>query len=167
MPHQQVAQALAQYQSMGFAVSAPSFETSSQDYGACFFYLNEQLVRLRVGKVTPIKIGCFITLWYRNPQGTLTAYAQTDPFSHLVVLVGSTSQHGQWIFPKKTLIEKKIIASDHSPGKAAFRLYPNWEPALNPQAIRTQSWQRNYFIETTNKAQVSLQQMQAMFLPVA
>lgn len=46
----------------GFKCTAPVMESESAEYGASSFELNGYSIRFRVAKITPIKIGQFVTL---------------------------------------------------------------------------------------------------------
>ncbi|MEG2603136.1 MAG: MepB family protein, partial [Carnobacterium sp.] len=37
--------------------------------------------------------------------------------------------------------------------KRGFRVYPLWDQPDNPQAIQTQKWQLNYFLDLTQGSQ--------------
>lgn len=55
------------------------------------------------------------------------------------------------------LAQQNIIANGAKKGKMAMRMYPTWEQKINQTAIKTQSWQLNYFIDLTdNIDEVSL-----------
>ena len=41
-------------------------ELESQEYSACNFQLDRQDVKFRLAKITPTKIGQFVTIWKRN-----------------------------------------------------------------------------------------------------
>jgi hypothetical protein len=44
-------------------------ERESLEYAACSFKLNSMSVKFRVAKITPTKIGQFVTLWKRVSKG--------------------------------------------------------------------------------------------------
>ena len=43
-------------------------DVESQDYGACTFEVNKKIIKFRVAKVTPKKIGQFVTFWKRSSR---------------------------------------------------------------------------------------------------
>ncbi len=49
-------------------------------------------------------------------------------------------------FSQTILVEKGIV-SDKKEGKRAIRVYPKWDVAEIKQAIKTQKWQLDYFLE--------------------
>ena len=56
---------------------------------------------------------------------------------------------GQFVFPKKILYEKGVLAGEISKGKRAIRVYPIWDIPTSRQARNTQAWQLDYFFELT------------------
>lgn len=122
-------------------------ETESQDYGACTFQLNSKIVKFRIAKITPTKIGQFVTFWKRIGTGPIMPYDTHDPFDLLVVSVSSAENFGQFVFTKSVLLQKGILSKDGKNGKRAFRVYPPWDITDNAQAQKTQVWQLLYFVE--------------------
>jgi len=45
----------------------------SVEYEACIFRLNDFFVRFGVSKITPTKIGQFVTLWKRTDNGRINS----------------------------------------------------------------------------------------------
>ena len=122
-------------------------ETESQEYGACVFEMNQRRIKFRVGKITPTKIGLFVTFWKRMGNGVIQPHELSDPFDFFVVSVRNKERFGQFVFPKKILLEKGIIAQGCKGGKRAMRIYPPWDITENHQAKNTQAWQLIYFFE--------------------
>lgn len=124
-------------------------EDESADYGASEFTIMNRMIKFRVGKITPTKVGQFVTFWKRIGKGQIAPYELTDSFDVLVVSVRHKSYLGQFIFPKNVLCEKGIVSSSGKEGKRAMRIYPPWDKADNSQAKKTQAWQLPYFIQFT------------------
>lgn len=122
-------------------------ETESQEYGACTFEINGKIIKFRVAKITPTKIGQFVTFWKRIGDGPITPYDINDSFDLLVVSVRDIKNFGQFVFPKNVLWQKGLISKDGIGGKRAMRVYPPWDLADNQQAKKTQAWQLLYFVE--------------------
>lgn len=122
-------------------------EDESREYGACDFLLNQRSVKFRVGKITPTKIGQFVTLWKRIGSGPIQPFDISDPFDLYVVNVRTSSHFGQFVFPKDVLREKGVLSDNGKGGKLAMRVYPPWDRAENSQAKKTQAWQLLYFFE--------------------
>lgn len=122
-------------------------DNESQNYNACKFELNNLKIIFRKAKITPTKIGQFVTLWKRKGKNPIEPFSVSDDFNFVIIYVKSQNKVGQFVFPKSILIEKGYISSDKKGGKRGFRVYPIWENAVNKQSIITQKWQLNYFIE--------------------
>lgn len=120
-------------------------ESESKEYDASQFQLNGFHVLSRNAKITPKKIGQFVTFWKRNGDGPIEPFEENDLIDFYVVNVQREEEIGQFVFPKSTLIEKGIISTKKKEGKRAFRVYPNWDTVKSKQAERTQKWQLNYF----------------------
>lgn len=117
------------------------------EYGASEFTINDRFVKFRVGKVTPTKIGQFVTFWKRIGKGPILPYDLIDSFDFLVISARSENHFGQFIFPKTVLYEKGMISGSEKEGKRAMRIYPPWDKTDNSQAKKTQAWQLQYFIK--------------------
>jgi len=122
-------------------------ETESQEYGACTFEMNNKTIKFRVAKITPTKIGQFVTFWKRIGSGPIMPYDLNDVFDLLVVSVRNAQHFGQFVFPKDVLQQKGLVSKDEKDGKRAMRVYPPWDIADNSQAKKTQAWQLLYFFE--------------------
>lgn len=140
------AQKLA-YEPNGLICSAIIPEVESQEYGACTFEMNNRIIKFRVAKITPTKIGQFVTLWKRIGSGPIMPYDMADPVDLFVVSVRSGHHFGQFVFPKDVLYHKGFVSKDGKGGKRAMRVYPPWDVPDNRQAQKTQSWQLHYFVE--------------------
>lgn len=99
----------------------------------------------RRARITPKKVGQFVTFWKRNDNGIIEPFKDSDLIDFFVVNVQSENNIGQFVFPKSVLIHQNIISTDKKEGKRAFRVYPDWDTPKNKQAERTQKWQLNYF----------------------
>ncbi|WP_371924101.1 MepB family protein [Aquimarina sp. Aq107] len=126
-------------------------ETESQEYCACRFTLNGQNVLSRTAKVTPKKVGQFVTFWKRKENGPIEPYHESDEIDFYIVNVSKENKLGQFVFPKPLLIKKGIVSTEIKEGKRAFRVYPKWDITKSKQAQRTQKWQLNYFYEINDK----------------
>ena len=140
------AQTLA-YEPSGLICQKLSKESESREYGACTFEMNNQRIKFRVGKITPTKIGLFVTLWKRIGCGPIQPHDMADPVDLFVVSVRTTEHFGQFVFPKAILFEEGIVSKEGKGGKRAMRVYPPWDVPDNRQAKKTQAWQSIYFFE--------------------
>ena len=121
------------------------FEKESKDYNAAQFRVNNHRILFRTAKITPKKIGQFVTLWKRSNNGPIQPFDMTDPFDFIVVEIISDRGKGYFIFPKNILCEKAIFSTNNKEGKRAMRVYAPWDKTDNAQAKKTQAWQIKYF----------------------
>jgi hypothetical protein len=135
------------YLPCGYACSAFRAEKESSDYGAAAFCLNNRSVAFRAAHITPAKTGQFVTLWKRNSAGITQPHHESDGIDLAVISARKEQLFGQFVFPKDALIKYGILSTSKKEGKRGFRIYPPWDKAENPQAIRTQQWQAQFFLE--------------------
>jgi len=152
------------YEPSGLVIENVVKEAESEDYGAFDFEMNNQRIEFRVGKITPTKIGQFVTIWKRMGTGPILPYDIADPFDLFVVSVRDKECFGQFVFPKSVLCEKGIISKEGKGGKRAIRLYPPWNKTDNRQAKNTQAWQLTYFFEIPLDASVNISNVQKLFI---
>ena len=129
----------------------------SADYGACSFKLNGKTIQYRTSKITPTKIGQFVTIWKRNNEGITEPFNITDNFDLIIITSKSGNNFGQFVFPKSVLADNGIITKNGKEGKRGIRVYPPWDITTNKQAIKTQSWQIKYFFTIKNDNSADLQ----------
>jgi len=139
-------------------------EAESAEYGACTFEMNNRRIALRVGKITPTKVGQFVTLWKRIGKGPIMPYDMSDSIDLFVVTVRSNNHFGQFVFPKSVLYAKGVVSKDGKGGKRAMRIYPAWDVTDNPQAKRTQAWQLNYFFEIKPDQPIASSILEKLFI---
>lgn len=152
------------YNPSGFTIENFSIEAESQEYSAYKFSLNNLKIRFRVAKITPKKVGQFVTLWKRIGSGSIQPFDIEDLFDLVVISVRTSEHFGQFVFPKKVLHEKGIISKGTQEGKRAIRVYPPWDITVNKQAIKTQKWQLPYFFEIPSFREVDISLIQKLFL---
>ena len=144
------------YDHCSFLISDLTIESESKEYKACKFKLNELKIICRYAKITPKKIGQFVTFWRRNTNGQTEPYHEVDKFDFFVINVTKENRIGQFVIPKSALIKYKIISSVQKDGKRGFRVYPSWDTPNNNQAEKTQEWQLKYFIEFESKTDLKI-----------
>lgn len=135
------------YERCALKLSDYHLETESKAYDACHFQLNGRKIISRSAKITPKKVGQFVTFWKRNANGITQPFEENDMFDFYMVTVRTEKEFGQFVFPKSVLIKKGIVSTNAKEGKRAFRVYPKWDIAKSKQAERTRKWQLNYFYE--------------------
>jgi hypothetical protein len=126
----------------------------SMEYCACTFEINALKVLYREAKITPTKIGQFVTIWKRNSAGITEPFNVEDDIDLVVIGCRKAEKFGQFVFPKAILGEKKIFTKNNIEGKRGIRVYPPWDVAENKQAKQTQAWQLEYFLEMNDKIDV-------------
>ena len=135
------------YEPSGLICDKITVEKESKEYGACTFTINDKNIVFRVAKITPTKIGQFLTLWKRIDNSPIMPFDITDPIDLFVVNVRKDGLLGQFVFPKNVLVEKGFVSINGIGGKRAMRVYPPWEATESVQAKKTQAWQLMYFLE--------------------
>ena len=138
-------------------------EAESQQYGASVFEMNNKLIKFRVGKITPTKIGQFVTLWKRIGDGDTMPHDLSDPVDFFVVSVRNGELLGQFVFPKLILFEKGIVSKEGKGGKRGIRIYPPWDITDSKQARGTQAWQLKYFFEIKSNTAIDASIIKKLF----
>jgi hypothetical protein len=152
------------YNQHGFVCTHPLAELESTEYRACTFKINNKSVRYREAKITPTKIGQFVTLWKRIEKGPIQPFDILDDIDMVIISVRDKEHLGQFIFPKSILIEKGILTSKNKEGKRALRVYPPWDKTDSKQAQKTQQWQLNYFLEISSIESFDSIRMKSLFM---
>jgi len=134
------------YEENNFEFSNLTAEKESAEYSAYDLKINGLTIKFRTSKITPTKTGQFVTLWKRIENGPIAPFESSDEIDFVIVSSRNENHFGQFIFPKSVLIKKGIF-TDKKEGKRAIRVYPPWDVANNKQALKTQEWQLDYFID--------------------
>ncbi len=129
--------------------SSVIYDEFSEDYEGLLLELEGRIYRSRLAKKTPKKSGYFVAFWEKDSQGINQPYSFDNYPEKLIVTVLDGDFRGQFIIPRKVLLDKKILKGINSKGKMAMRFYPSWENSLNKTAKTTQEWQCQYFIDTS------------------
>ncbi|MBD7908507.1 MepB family protein [Sporosarcina gallistercoris] len=151
------------YQPNHFTINDVQEERQNSEYGAGTFQLGAKSVRFRVAKITPAKKGQFVALWEKDE------FNRNQPFPYdtspdLVVINTFTEHHfGQFIFPKTILASRNILTTTSTNGKMAFRVYPSWDKPTSPQAIATQKWQLDYFVDLSDASDASSHELLSLY----
>ncbi|MER5547579.1 MepB family protein [Streptomyces sp. NPDC002586] len=153
------------YDPCGFACSQPVPEPESAEYAAHRFTLDGLPVRFRVAKTTPTKVGQFVTVWQRSPEGPIRPFDADDGVDLVVISSRDNDRFGQFVFSREVLCERGIMSRNGSAGKRGFRVYPPWVTTTNRQAHSTQAWQANYFLHLGEDARADLTRAHALYHP--
>ncbi|PIZ03922.1 MAG: hypothetical protein COY58_06960 [Gammaproteobacteria bacterium CG_4_10_14_0_8_um_filter_38_16] len=138
------------YKKWGFALENVMLEKESQEYAATSFMLNNHRILFRASKITPTKTGQFVTIWKRIHGGPIQPFDEKDPVDFVFISVRSDQNSGQFIFPKKILLERKIFSKNNIGGKRAIRVYAPWDNANSKQAAMTKKWQSAFFVDMSH-----------------
>lgn len=122
-------------------------EKENEDYDGYSFNLNKSLMQFRTAKVTPKKVGQFVTFYKRLPSKSIAPYDIVDNIDFFVIATSSTDSNGFFIFPKEVLLKHDLISQNGNGGKRGFRVYLPDDPAQNKQAQATQKWQAEYYLD--------------------
>lgn len=146
-----------------FDCSALQREVESADYGAYEFVLNARRITFRVAKITPTKIGQFVTLWKRVGSGPIQPFDRSDPVDCFVVSTRHAENFGQFVFPTSVLCAHDIVSKQGVGGKRAIRVYPPWDKTESRQAQKTQRWQLDYFLDLSPGRPIDLVRAKSLY----
>jgi hypothetical protein len=116
-----------------------------------------------VAKITPTKIGQFVTFWKRSEKGPIEPYAVSDAIDFFIINTKSNDKFGQFIFPKSVLSQQGIISTNLKEGKRGIRVSPPWDLTISKQAQKTQKWQLEYFLEIPLNKSVNLDRAKQLY----
>ncbi|WP_430612201.1 MepB family protein [Flavobacterium sp. JP2137] len=151
LPHAYTLSKQRIYDVLELMPSHPQVDCESAEYASCAFVLNRFRILFRSAKITPAKIGQFVTLWKRSSSGPIAPFESEDPFDLVVVCAADKAHFGQFIFPKSALLQQGILSDPQHAGKRAFRVYPPWDSPTSKQAQKTQAWQLPYFYDLSDE----------------
>lgn len=151
------------YEPMNFILTEAQAEKESAEYAAMHFQLNNLQVRFRVAKITPTKIGQFVTLWKRSQAGPIQPFDDSDAIDLVVICTRYNQHFGQFIFPKAALIKHDIFSVQNKGGKRAIRVYPPWDKTESRQAQKTQSWQLDYFLDMSSDENIDYDRAKRLY----
>ncbi|WP_326984052.1 MepB family protein [Chryseobacterium sp. MYb264] len=136
------------FKKLNLMISDFTKDLECDEYFGYNFKLNQFNIKFRKAKVTHKKIGQFVTLWKRNPDTKETEpFHYNDDFDFYIIYTEHENNQGLFLFSKKVLIQHHILTIESKEGKRGFRVYPKWDIAENKQAIKTQNWQVQSFID--------------------
>ncbi|GAE32914.1 MepB family protein [Alkalihalobacillus hemicellulosilyticus] len=163
MPYQLEMAIKYAYENVGMTLTNKVIrEPESSEYGACRFEIEGKEVVYRDAKITPVKVGQFVTVWKR-PLDIIIPFDSTDSVDFIIIGVRDSQNQGQFVFDKKILIEKRIMSHSNKKGKTAFRVYPPWTQPVNKQAVNTQKWQLRYFFSFGPNETVDIEGIRQLF----
>ncbi len=135
----------------------------SAEYDASYVTINEMNIQFRLAKITPAKTGQFVTIWKRNEQGKTVPFEIEDNLHFIIIAAIKGDETGLFIFPMSVLADKRIISRNGKEGKRGIRVYPPWDKTVSDQAKKTQSWQKNYFLEIETTKGIQPDRLKQLF----
>lgn len=152
------------YEPLGLAVKSIREEQQNAGYGAGTFELATRTVRFRVANITAKKVGQFVAFWEKDKNNKNQPYSYEEAPDLLVVTTFKNDQKfGQFVFPKEVLFKQRILRSNSTKGKMAMRVYPSWDHPISKQAMKTQQWQRPYFVEISELSDLSKEKIMELY----
>ena len=145
------------YNECGFQLQNLIWNSENANYAACSFELNTYKIQFRVANITPTKIGQFVAIWKRNNNGITVPFDVADSLDFMIISIRDSENFGQFIFPKSVLVSHGIISQNEKGGKRGIRVYAPWDKPENKQAMKTQAWQVNYFVEIGENSHLDLE----------
>jgi hypothetical protein len=144
--------------------TTPIREIESVEYGASRLSIDGHVIAFRIAKITPTKIGQFVTIWKRPKLGgDIAPLDNNDGVDFVVVSVFDGTHRGQFVFDQDVLVAKGIMSRNGQGGKRAIRVYPPWSKPVAKAAIRTQNWQLPYFFSISHEGIADLNQVRKHF----
>lgn len=156
------------YEPNNFAIVSFKEEAQNAEYAGYVFELSDETriksIRFRVAKITPTKIGQFVTFWEKDANKVNQPYfIDTTPELLVITTFRQDGGFGQFVFPKDILLKKNILKSQSNQGKMGMRVYPSWDKPVSKAAIHTQSWQLPYFFEINKAKPYPTQKILALY----
>ncbi|WP_142312318.1 MepB family protein [Bacillus wiedmannii] len=139
-------------------------EKQNAEYAGCLFHLNHNSIRFRVSKITPNKIGQFVSFWEKDDNMQNQAFSYEAAPDLLVITCIDDNKLGQFIFPKEILLKEKILKTQSQKGKMAMRVYPIWDTPVSNQAKKSQMWQLQYFVDISDHNNLPIDKLLHLYL---
>ena len=151
------------FKTCGLDLTNVETELESKEYFAHNFTLGGRKVKFRKAKITPTKIGQFVTLWKRNEKGITEPFDISDEIDFYIIAVRKDTDFGLFIFQKAALHGNRILSDKKKDGKRGFRVYQTWDLAMSKQALKTQHWQTKYFLDFSQNKRIDMENAKDLF----
>jgi hypothetical protein len=148
----------------GWKISNITEDNECLDYSGYNFEINGCNVKFRKAKITPKKIGQFVTLWKRNAKQQTEPFHENDNYDFYIIATEQEQQFGLFLFPKNILIKQQVLTTNQQEGKRGFRVYADWDLPANKQAEKTKKWQTEYFIDLTKSNKSTIEKFNSILL---
>ncbi|WP_141542914.1 MepB family protein [Bacillus wiedmannii] len=139
-------------------------EKQNAEYAGCLFHLNHKSIRFRISKITPNKIGQFVSFWEKDDNLKNQAFTYDADPDLLAITCIDDNKLGQFIFSKEILLKEKILKTQSQKGKMAMRIYPLWDTPVSNQAKKSQMWQLQYFVDLSDPNNLPIDKLLNLYL---
>ncbi|MGH1042088.1 MepB family protein [Bacillus wiedmannii] len=139
-------------------------EKQNAEYAGCLFHLNHKSIRFRISKITPNKIGQFVSFWEKDDNLKNQAFTYDAAPDLLAITCIDDNKLGQFIFSKEILLKEKILKTQSQKGKMAMRIYPLWDTPVSNQAKKSQMWQLQYFVDLSDPNNLPIDKLLNLYL---
>lgn len=133
-----------------------------KEYDGYNFQIGTFKIKFRKAKVTPKKIGQFVTLWKRNAEKQTEPFHINDDLDFYMIATRNNERFGFFFFPKHVLGRHQILTDSRKIGKRGFRVYPDWDIPINKQAQAAKAWQTAYFIDLTDDSSIAIEKFNTL-----
>jgi hypothetical protein len=72
----------------------------STEYDACSYTLNGKTIQHRSSKITPTKVGQFVTIWKRTQKGIIAPFDFADDLDFIIITSKKEGNFGLFFFQK-------------------------------------------------------------------
>lgn len=134
-----------------------------EDYFGFNFKINQINIKFRKSKLTPKKVGQFVTFWKRDSDGKTIPFDISGDFDYYIIYVEENENSGSFIFPKAILEKENYISGKLSAGKRGFRIYADWHLPNNKKAEKTKYWQTEFFINFSEPENIVIEKFKNIF----
>lgn len=110
--HPDVALVMGLFDVLGVEYSPAVSEPDNAEYGAVIADVGQSTTRFRVGKLTPRKVGLFVSVWRRAPGGSTEPFPAEGNVDMLVVAAREGDRFGAFVFPTEVLVSRGVVSVD-------------------------------------------------------
>ncbi|MCD9855296.1 MepB family protein [Epilithonimonas sp. JDS] len=151
------------FRPLNLEISELTPDPECEDYLGFNFKINQTKIKFRKSKLTPKKVGQFVTFWKRDPDGKTVPFDINDDFDCYMICIEENMNSGLFIFPKTVLEKENLISSDVKTGKRGFRIYADWHFPNSRQAEKTKLWQAEFFINFSDNETMICEKFKKIF----
>lgn len=150
------------FRNLGISIADITEDKECKKYDGYTFQIGIFKFKFRKAKVTPNKIGQFVTLWRRNAEKQTEPFHINDDVDFYIIAKRNNERFGFFFFPKHVMGRHQILTDNIKIGKRGFRVYPDWDIPINKQAQAAKAWQTAYFINLTDDKNTVVEKLNAL-----